>query len=462
MITRRIVVNLVTFFVASAVLIGFGLVDLLGNPFVAPTVVDTVLPNADGLYPGFSVTLDGVPVGSVRSVHLARGGVVVAMALQPGARVPGDVAARVEVANPLGEQQIDLVPQHGGHAPPLVAGDRVPVAPGGDPADIGQVVATATRLLAAIPVGDLNTVLHQAAVALDGRAGAIRALIDDGQQFAQEFLAYRQQFRTLLADAPPVLDAVTAAGPQLRDALANTATLLGVLADHQQAVLSLFRSGASASQLLDALVVRERPNLGCLVHDLGATTANLAEPANLGSLAGALATNGQFFAIVDALTPSGPARSLRAGQPASTSQVWLRTRLLIPPVLSPAAVTYARPRSLPAILPAAACQTEFGAGVAAASQPGFVPEAPGVTVEPPTPAEAQVRGSGTAPADPTQAPPTQPAGNGSPSGPVLPAMGSAAVLAAGPIRRRARPARPVPTQVPRPMRRPVHEEVSDA
>ena len=457
MITRRIVVNLVTFFTVSAVLVVFGLLDLLGNPFRSPTVVDTVLANADGLYPGFTVTLNGVPVGSVRSVQLTHGGVLVAMALDPGSRVPGDVAARIEVANPLGEQQIDLVPQHGGTAPPLVNGARVPMAPGGGPADIGQVVAAATRLLAAIPVGDLNTVLHQTAVALDGRAAAVRALINDGQQFSQEFVGYQHAFRTLLADAPPVLDSVTAAGPQLHDALTTTAALLGVLASHQQAVLSLLRSGASTAQLLDAAVVAERPNLACLVHDLRDTVVNLAQPANLGSLAGALATNGSFFTIVNELTPTGPARSLVAGQPASADQVWLRTRLLLPPVLSPQAVTYAQQRTLPDILPGAACQTEFGAGVAAGTQAGFVPEAPGVTVVPPTPAEAQVRGSGTPPTDPTLAGDPAPTGGGAPAGPAVPVMGSAAVLAAGPLRRRARRFRRDLRAAPR-GRRTHHEE----
>ena len=55
--------------------------------------------------------------------------------------------------------------------------------------------------------------------------------------------------------------------------------------------------------------------------------------------------------------------------PGTDSQVWLRTHLLIPPVLDPSAVTYATQRTLPAVTPGAACDTEFGDGAAAASQP---------------------------------------------------------------------------------------------
>jgi virulence factor Mce-like protein len=441
MITRRIVINLITFFAASAVLIGFGLVNLLGDPFQVPMTVTTVVPSADGLYSNFTVTLNGVQVGSVRSVALVPGGAQVTMAIDPGVRVPGDVAAEVNVANPLGEQEIDLVPQAGGSGPTLEDGARIPVAPGGAPADIGQVVATATTLLKAIPVDDLNTVLQQAAVALNGQSADVRTLIDSGQQFAKEFLTYQQEFRSLLANAPPVLDSVTAAGPQLQDALTNTAILLGVLSSHQSDVLGLLKSGATTSDLLNQVVTAERPNLGCLVHDLGAVTANLSEPANLSNLATSLATNQEFFGVVDAVTPLGPARALTSGDANRTDQEWLRTHLLLPPVLSPGAVTYETPTTLPDIHTGPACDTEFGNGVPAASQAGFVPSATTSKVVPAPASDAQVRGGGTAITDPppvpTGGPPAAPAPH--PSSPVtaLPAVGAAAILQQ-PVRRRLR------------------------
>jgi len=436
-ISRRIVVNLVAFLVASTVLIVFGVVNLLGDPFDAPMDVSTVLPSADGLYTHFSVTLNGVDVGSVSSVGLTPAGAKVTMAIDPGVRIPGDVAAEIDVANPLGEQEIDLVPQRGGRGPDLRPGAVVPVAPGGAPADIGQVIATATTLLQSIPVQDLNTVLQQVAVALDGTAGDVQTLIESGRTFSQEFLAYQQQFEALLATAPPVLDAVTAAGPAVRDALANTATVLAVLSARQTDLLRLLASGGQTAQVADQIVVAERPNLACLVHDLGAVTTNLSEPVNLADLGTSLATNTQFFGVVDEVTPTGPARSLTSTTPGTDSQVWLRTHLLIPPVLDPSAVTYATQRTLPAVTPGAACDTEFGDGAAAASQPGFTPAGPGVQVEPASPAEAQVRGGGQAiagvplttpvPSDPDPASPT--------GGPALPAMGAAAIVGPGVVHR---------------------------
>jgi virulence factor Mce-like protein len=440
-ITRRIITNLIVFFAIAAVLIVFGLINLLGNPFQSTTPVTSVLPNAYGIYSNFSVTLNGVQVGTVRSVSLTPAGAKVNMAIDHGVKVPGDVAVEIEIANTLGEQQIDLVPQHGGTAPPLQAGARIPVAPGGAPADIGQVIATATQFLAAIPVDNLNALLHETAVALNGNAANIHTIITSGTQFAQEFLAFQQAFKSLLASAPPVLDTVTASSPQLTSALANTAALLNVLTAQQSNFLSLLDTGAGSSQLLNQLVVAERPNLACLVHDLGAATTNLSQPANLNNLATDLANNQEFFGAVEGLAVNGPARQLTASEPARNDAEYLRTRLILPPVLTPAAQTYSTPKAVPPISTAAGCSTEFGNGVGAASQPGFTPAAP-VAINTASAADSQVRGGGsaiagapltTATSNSVNAPTTYPPAPVT----VLPLMG-AAVLLRNPVRRRLR------------------------
>lgn len=440
MITRRIITNLIAFFVIAAVLIVFGLINLLGNPFQSTMPVSALLPNAYGIYSNFSVTLNGVQVGIVRSVSLTASGAKVEMAINHGVKIPGDVAAEIEIANTLGEQQIDLVPQHGATGPPLRAGAVIPVAPGGAPADIGQVISTATQFLAAIPVDDLNNLLQETAEALNGNAANVHTIITSGTQFAQEFLAFQQAFKSLLASAPPVLDTVTASSPQLTSALSNTAALLNVLTTQQSNFLSLLDTGAGSTQLLNQLVVAERPNLACLVHDLGATTTNLSEPANMSNLASDLANNQEFFGAVEGLAVTGPARQLTASEPARTNQEYLRTRLILPPVLTPAAQTYSTPKVVPPISPAAGCSTEFGNGVPAASQPGFTPAAP-VAINTASAADSQVRGGGTAiagaPLTTTTSSVEKPSSVPATPITVLPLMG-AAVLLRNPVRRRLR------------------------
>ena len=81
------------------------------NPLATERTLATVLPDTGGLKPGFSVTMRGVPIGSVSGLKLVPNGVRVTMTLQPGNSVPNDVAARVQRANPLGEQQLVQVDQ---------------------------------------------------------------------------------------------------------------------------------------------------------------------------------------------------------------------------------------------------------------------------------------------------------------------------------------------------------------
>jgi phospholipid/cholesterol/gamma-HCH transport system substrate-binding protein len=401
-ISRRLLANLIAFFVVSAVLVVYGVVTLLGNPLSSPTVLTSNFPDASGLFQGFSVELNGVPVGSVSSIRLAPHGTQVTMAIHPGTTVPGDVRASIQIANDLGEQVVDLVPAHGGTAPPLHSGDQVPVAPNDLPANVGQVVAAATHLLQAIPAGNLNKLVGELAVALKGRAGDLRTIIAAGTTFSQEFVAYQRQFTELLANAPDALDTVTAVAPQLQQDLANTAALLQVLAQQKTGLKSVFDNGSTAVSQVDQLVTTQAANLGCFLHDSADILSNLSQSTNLTNLSEGLAANQSFFgAIQDVATP-GLAKATTSNAPDNPNQLFLRTRLLIPPIVAPTASTYGTPNTIPNVLPGAGCITVNGAGVGPATQAGFTPAAGGQVVAPTT-QEADITGQAATPASQTVA-----------------------------------------------------------
>jgi hypothetical protein len=82
------------------------------------------------------------------------------------------------------------------------------------------------------------------------------------------------------------------------------------------------------------------------------------------------------------------AKATTSGGTADPNQLFLRTRLLLPPG-EPAAQAYATPTPIPDIYPGAGCVTVYGNGVGPATQAGFVPAAGG-TVVAPTAQEADV------------------------------------------------------------------------
>ncbi|MGH9047504.1 MAG: MlaD family protein, partial [Acidimicrobiales bacterium] len=210
---RRLVINLVAFFALSIALVLYGITTLIGNPLRSPTSVSSVFTNASGINPHFGVELNGVDVGSVTSVALAKHGALVKMAINPGVKVPDNVTASIDVANDLGEQVVELTPGTRA-APPLRSGAVIP-STGDVPVDIGKVVTAAVKLLKAIPAGDLNSLLGDLATGLRGEGNNLRTIVASSTEFSKEFLAYQNQFKSLLANAPPVMDAVTAVGPQL-------------------------------------------------------------------------------------------------------------------------------------------------------------------------------------------------------------------------------------------------------
>jgi virulence factor Mce-like protein len=393
-ISPRLVINLIVFFAVSFGLVVYGIVNLLGNPLDSPTTLTTQFPDASGLYSGFEVELNGVPVGTVTATALTRTATRVTMRIDPGTQVPSDVQSSVQIANDLGEQVVNLVPAHGGSAPALHSGAVVPAAPNQIPANVGAVVASATRLLRAIPANDLNELIGELATSLQGQAGNLRTLISAGTTFSKEFVAYQQQFTELLANAPPSLDAITAVAPELRQDLANTAALVQVLAQQKSGLHTLLTAGSSAFNEVDNLVTSQSANIGCFLHDTADILSNIALPANLSNLSQGLAYNQYFFGAVDSIAVQGPANPTTTNAAQDPDQTFLRTRLLFPPILNEPGSSYPAANAIPDTLPGAGCVTVFGNGVGPATQPGFTPAAGGQLVAP-TAQEADVELSGT-------------------------------------------------------------------
>ncbi|HEX6476114.1 MAG TPA: MCE family protein [Acidimicrobiales bacterium] len=394
-VSTRIKINLVVFFVAAAALAAYGYISVLHNPFKHDTDVVAYFPSTAGLREQFYVTNNGLVVGAVKSVQLTGDRVKVTMAIQPGQHIANNVQAQVVRANPLGEQAVDLVPPPGApsNATSLRNGAIVPTSSDPTPPDVGQVVNTANRLFGAIPTGDLNTFVHELAVALNGRGDDIHTLISAGDQLAQELNANQAQFQTLLNNAPPFFDTLSANGPAFNQALANTEVLTQVLAQHSHDIVNLLNNGATASSVIQQLVQSSRPNLACLTHDLADFTNNIAQPANLANLATVFSLDTQFATNLQRVGyhqyPLGP----NAPSPGPTEQ--LRIHLLLPPPQG-AGADFKVARNLPPAYLAPGCNTEYGAGVGPATQ-STPPQPPEYSGSPPQAAPAsasQVRGGG--------------------------------------------------------------------
>jgi virulence factor Mce-like protein len=375
MISRRVIINLVAFFVIAGALVAYGAFTLLGNPFRDPRQVRVAFDDASGLLPGFSASLDGVVVGTVASVDLVDDRIEVTVDLDPGVTIPSDVEASVIRASAVGEQRVEFTPTEGGTAEPVPDGGEVPAADDATPPEISEVLDTTNDLITALPADDLNTVVHEAVVALRGREDELAGFAADIDTFNHEFLDHEDAFRDLLRTSPRLLDALTEVAPEFRQALANTAVFSGTLAERSQDLTELMVNGADFADVAGPLLESQMPNLGCLFSDAADLNDFLADPTVLRNLQLGLDLNQAFFGPINALAVEGHAIGFpQFGSVDRDDQGWLRVQTLLPPG-TPMASRYQPVRPTPNTMPGPGCRNEFGSGVGPASQAegGFAP-----------------------------------------------------------------------------------------
>jgi phospholipid/cholesterol/gamma-HCH transport system substrate-binding protein len=375
MVTKRVVINLVVFFTAAFALVGYGAFTLLGNPFRDARTARVMFDDASGLLPGFSASLDGVVIGTVDSVELAEDGVEVTVDLDEGRTLPGDVEARVIRASAVGEQRVEFTPMGDGEGDPIPDGGLVPTAEGATPPEVSDVLDLANRFVTAIPAEDLNTVVHELAVAFRGREEDLAGFAGDIDTFNREFLEHEESFRRLLESGPRVLDALTEVAPEFREALENTATFTGTLAERRRDMTSLMVNGAEFAETAGPLLDSQMANLACLFHDSATLNSFLSEPEVLRSLQVSFDMNQAFFGPIDALAVEGPAVGFpQFGSQDRGDQAWLRVQTLLPPE-EPHASRYLPVRGTPNTLPGPGCTNDFGPGPAPVTQAegGFEP-----------------------------------------------------------------------------------------
>jgi phospholipid/cholesterol/gamma-HCH transport system substrate-binding protein len=366
-ISKRILLNLAVFTTIAALLVGYGIVTLFGSPFDHQRTVVAELPEAGGLRVGFSASHDGVVVGTVSKIQLLKGKVRVTVKLDHGRTVPRGVRAQVVRASAVGEQRLDLASIPGGSERALPDGGRVGLAAHPIPPDVVDVLKTMTDFIDALPAKDLNIVLHELATGIDGRSDDLKAMTRSLSTISDNVVKTDHDFRRLLAAGPPVLDDFSTMSPEVHRALRNTESLTRILADRDEDLVALLKDGATFSDVADRVIVENRTNLTCLFDDVR-RVSDAFQGQTLRDLARAFDINQQFFGLIDHLAVRGHAADVGYGGGARDDQLWLRTRLLVPPQ-TPAASSYNPPRQPRPVITGKACSNTYGKGVGATSAP---------------------------------------------------------------------------------------------
>ncbi|MET7326777.1 MCE family protein [Nonomuraea sp. NPDC005650] len=235
-----------------------------------PYRVSAEFVSSPGLIRGFDVAYLGVRVGKIGDVRLAPGKIVVGLDIDRGIKLPKGATAEVRRKSAIGEPYVELSPPAAGATgPSLAAGDTIPLAKTSVPLDYKKLFEGVGRLLNAVPPRDAKTITHELAVALDGRAPAIRNIIDDAHSLTGT-----------LADNAAVLDDLsvqltrlthTLAGKrgELASGITDLSTVTSTLRASRADLNAFLDRGPGVFAQLDAAVKKSRPGFSCLLTALG-------------------------------------------------------------------------------------------------------------------------------------------------------------------------------------------------
>ncbi|MGW6502746.1 MCE family protein [Nonomuraea angiospora] len=268
---NRIYLNLGVFAVLGVVMTVWAFSTIIRlDAIERPYRVSAEFVSSPGLIRGFDVAYLGVRVGKIGDVRLAPGRIVVGLDIDRGIRLPRGATAEVRRKSAIGEPYVELSPPATGvTGPTLAAGDTIPLAKTSVPLDYKKLFEGVGKLLNAVPPRDAKTITHELAVALDGRAPAIRNIIDDAHSLTGT-----------LADNAAVLDDLsvqltrlthTLAGKRgkLASGITDLSTVTSTLRASRADLNAFLDRGPGVFARLDEAVRKSRPGFSCLLTALG-------------------------------------------------------------------------------------------------------------------------------------------------------------------------------------------------
>ncbi|MGW6659138.1 MCE family protein [Rhodococcus sp. NPDC055024] len=251
--------------------------------------------STDAIFTGNTVTILGVPSGSVESVTPDGPRVRVTLSLPPGTRVPADAQAWVLSPSVISDRTIELGPGYE-DGEFLTNGAVIPLERTHSPLTWDQLTASVNELTVALGPG------------ADG--GGIGDLIGEG---AHAVDGNGQAFHDAVQSISQASSVLAGASPDISELVKNLNTLVQLIADNQTQVDSLSNSVTVTARTFSEQREDISGALDSLTTLLGQVSALLAEhgervTADLGALAqltGAVATKQDQLREIIETAPTG-------------------------------------------------------------------------------------------------------------------------------------------------------------
>jgi phospholipid/cholesterol/gamma-HCH transport system substrate-binding protein len=280
MITRTVRLQLIAFFLVTALGVGYAGFRYAGFGDVFGTTTYPVrlqLAQSGGIFTGADVTYRGVSVGRVGPLTLTPDGVEARLDIDRSAPpIPSDLDAAVHNLSAIGEQYVDLQPI-ADRGPVLGAGSVIPVSRTSTPVPIEDLVVSLDDFVRSVPLDSLRTVVDQLGTAFDGTAQPLQKILDTTNAFTDDAVDALPQTLALIRDGRTVLTTQNEVAGSFQSFSHDLALLADQLATSDPDLRRLLVTGPDVSNELVGLLRESGPGLSQLVADL-LTVSRVAEP----------------------------------------------------------------------------------------------------------------------------------------------------------------------------------------
>jgi phospholipid/cholesterol/gamma-HCH transport system substrate-binding protein len=205
-------------------------------PTRAGKKVVAYFPSAVGLYPGDSVSVVGVPVGTIDSIKPRAADVQVTMTVRDDVKVPADARAIVIAPNLVSARFVQLTPAYTGGAV-LADGAEIGLDRTGVPVEWDEVKEQLTQLSAQLGPkqggmqGPLSAFVNQAADTFDGNGDSFRKALRELSQTAGRLGDSRTDLFGTVRNLQVLVNALANSNEQIVQFSNHVASVSQVLAD---------------------------------------------------------------------------------------------------------------------------------------------------------------------------------------------------------------------------------------
>lgn len=358
--SRRVFINLVAFLAVFFLMLWWAINNIIdptelplvggASVFDQPYEIEGEFAATAGVATNSEVAYLGVNYGKVTEVDTVDGKVVITMAIEQGKEIPAGSTARIFRKSAIGEPYIDFDPpdDFSDDGPVIQPGDVIAMEDTTVPLEFSELLRTASRVLASVDPEQTRTLVHELAVALEGRSESLRDLTVSSDALLQTFVDNADLLDSLSANSTRLTRTVTEKRASLSSAISDLADVAQTLRTVEPDTNVLLDRGTELLGQTADLVADVKQDVDCVLSDLDDVIDLTTTDANLDNLR---------FVLDNAEEGLGYVFMTRDTEPGG---LWVRVHLLVE--TENPATQYIPPTDLPAVPEVPACVSTLSSG----------------------------------------------------------------------------------------------------